>query len=284
MWMVKFWEKVTNDETAQALAGVLILLVVGGLVIAPCLSYVSTGLESSRVLIRNVNGLYAADAGVGDVLWCLENGLPVHTELPENLNGMAVTMQTEEKGEYTLSGGELVTGGGHDDWLGLDSDIVWDGGAGAYKYDITVTWQAEPETLIHLEKVGARLPVGYDYQPGSAALFGDNLSTDEPTDELDGSGAHLLEWVLPPPRPWVDESNPTRTQTFYMTGVGDLVDYYSWVVATRNDVGSVGEITGILYQITAVATCPQTSETTAVLVAEVILSGGEASIVSWQTS
>ena len=101
---------------------------------------------------------------------------------------------------------------------------------------------------------------------------------------MDGAGAHLVSWEFSTPRPWVDKDNPTRTQTFYITGAGDIEDYYSWVVATRSDVGSVGEINGTLYRITATATCPEDGEIIAVVVADVMLSEGETSIVSWSSN
>ncbi len=284
MGIFRRWKQAAKDESGQVLAGVLLLLFVGGLFIAPCLSHASTGLNSGRVLVRNVSGLYAADAGIADVLWCLGNEVPAHTELPENLNGMTVTMQTEELGWYSLVWGELVEEGIHGDWLVVSSDVVWGGEGGPHEFTITVDCQSDPTTKIFLAKVGVRLPVGFEYQPGSAGLFGDNLSYGEPYDEVDGAGAHLLEWVFSSPRPWVNQSEPTKTQSFYITGTGELTGYYSWTIAAEADIGNVGEISGELYRITAVATSPDTGETVAVIVADVMFSEGEATIVSWRTS
>jgi len=47
---------------------VLILLVVGGLLVAPSLDYAATSLNASRTLKQNLNGVYAADAGVEYIL------------------------------------------------------------------------------------------------------------------------------------------------------------------------------------------------------------------------
>jgi len=257
---------------------VLILLGLSGLLIAPCLGYASTSLNSGRAMVRSISGVYAADAGVEDALWCLENGIPIRTGLPQTLNGMGVTIQTEVKGDYNLYAGQLMTGSVHDDWLAVTGNIVEE--AGVYKYTITVMWQAESGTRIHVVEVGARLPVGHNYQPGSAAVFGDNLSTAEPNDTLDGAGAHMLKWALPPPYPYVEKDNPIRTQKFYVTGEGDQSGSYAWVVANRSDIGTVGEIRGTAYTITATAT--KDGEIVAV-VAEVLLPPeGEIFIVSWQ--
>ena len=281
--MAGLWKQIVRDGSGQALPLVLALLALGGLVITPCLSYASTTLNAGRIVEENVRGGLAADAGVEDVLWCLENGVPNHTSLSETVNRMAVAMQVEEKGTYTLFAGEWVGARHHSDWLEVTGNMTEEA-PGVYKYTITVTRQPETSGNITLAEVGARLPVDYNYQPGSAASFGDNLSIEKPDDTLDGAGAHLIEWEFPtpPPRPQLDEDNPTRTQIFYATGEGDLEGYYSWVVAQREDIDAVGEITGTVYIITATATDPGDGEITATVVADVMMSDGDISIVSWR--
>jgi len=68
--------KAIKGEKGQALPIFLILLVLCGLLIAPCLSYAATGLNSGRVVEKNVKGLYAADVGIEDALWKLKNNPP----------------------------------------------------------------------------------------------------------------------------------------------------------------------------------------------------------------
>jgi hypothetical protein len=157
--------------------------------------------------------------------------------------------------------------------------MVWDGGAGAYKYTITITREPETSGNIKLAEVGARLPVGYSYQAGSAALFGENLSIGVPDDDLDGTGAHLIKWVLDP-NPTLDAGNPTRTQIFYATGAGELDGHYAWVVANRADIGAVSELSGGFYIITATAS--EGSEIVAVIVANVMMSEGVPYVTAWQ--
>ncbi len=277
--MARFWQQILKGERGQALPVVLVLLVLGGLVIAPSLSHTATSLNSGRAMVRSVSGLYAAEAGVEDALWCLAENITVHTSLSETINGMTVTIQTETKGGYILYAGEWVTGEGHYDWLTVTGEIVWDGDAGAYKYTITVTRQPETSGNIKLAEVGARLPIGYSYQDGSAFDFVDNLSRAEPDDALDEAGAHLLEWELPS-NPTLTESDPTRTQIFYITGSGELEGHYVWVVANRADVGAVSELSGTFYIVTATAT--EGGETTATVVADVMMSEGLPYITSWQ--
>lgn len=280
--MVRLLKQIISNEKGQALPLVLALLVLGGLTIAPSLSYANTSLNSSRMLEEGVNGLYAADAGVENTLWCMENGIPPPQQLSDNINQMEVAIQTEEKGIYTLYLGELILPGEHYDYLDVDGEMVWDGEAEAYEYTITVTWQPnEGMPVIHLEGVGARLPIGYSYQLGSAASFVGNISTDEPDETLDGIGAYLLHWELDPPLSFVSENNTVQTQAFYINGEGSQEGDYAWVLANREDVGAVSEITGTSYKITATATRPVDDRTTAKIVADTIR-GEMTYIVSWQ--
>jgi hypothetical protein len=62
-----------RDQKGAALTLVLILLVLGGLIMAPLLGLMSAGLMSGRVYENNMYVLYAADAGVDDGLWQVRN-------------------------------------------------------------------------------------------------------------------------------------------------------------------------------------------------------------------
>ena len=283
--MVRLLKQILSSEKGQVLPVVLALLVIGGLTIAPSLNYAATSLNAGRIIDEGVRGVYAADAGIEDALWFLENGMSPSTQLLENINQMEVTMQTEEKGTYTLYLGELIQPGEHNDYLDVDGEMAWDEEAQAFKYIVTVTWQPEPgASTIHLVEVGARIPVGYEYQQYSSAMFPENLSTDddnELTQTLDTSGAWLLNWDLKSSNPSVSEGNPVQTQTFYITGEGSQEGHYAWVVASREDIGAVGEITGNSYKITATATRSEDGRTTAKIVADVMI-GETTYIVSWQ--
>jgi len=280
--MVRLLRQMISSEKGQILPLVLALLVFGGLVIAPSLSYAATSLNSSRMLEERMNGVYAADAGVEDALWCLRNGISPSEQLSENINQMQVAIQTEEKGTYTLYFGELIQPGEHNDYLDVDGEVIWDEEAEAYKYTITVIWQPESGVpVIHLRGIGARLPIGYSYQSGSAAGFVDNLSADEPDEMVDSVGAYLLDWEFGTPEPSVSQSNPVQTQTFYITGEGSQEGDYVWVLASREDIGAIGEITGTSYGITATATRPGDGKTTAKIVADVMIAE-TTYILSWQ--
>ena len=282
--MLRHLKQLVSSEKGQALPIVLALLVIGGLTIIPSLGYVTTNLKSSRMLVEGVRGVYAADAGIEDALWSLSNGIPPSAQLSDNVNQMEVAIQTENKGDYTLYLAQLIEPAGHSHYLDIFGEMVWDGGANAYNYTITITWQADPGSPpIKLAEVGARIPIGYSYQSGSAANFTENLSTDEPDETLDAQGAYLLNWVLGSPRPAVSENVTVKTQTFYITGEGSQEGHYAWVVAAEGDIGAVGEISGTFYRITATATHPGNGETTARIVADVMIEEeGRIYIISWQ--
>ncbi len=281
--MLRFLKQIIGDEKGQALPVVLALLIVGGLMVTPTLNYAATSLNSGRIIEKGVNGLYAADAGVEYTLWYLTNDIPPPQQLPENINRMEVALQSEELGTYTLYFGELIQTDGHINYISVEGEMVWDGTAGAYKYTITVIWQPESGIpVIHLEEVGARIPLGYGYQSWSAASFAENLSTNEPDEVVDGAGAYMLNWVPESPYPSVSEDDPVQTQTFYITGEGSQEGDYAWVVANREDIGAVGEINGTIYRITATATRYGDGETTAEIVADAVIAEGTADIISWQ--
>ena len=279
--MARLWQQIVKGETGQALIAVLALLVVGGLIIAPTISYASTSLKAGQIIQKSTSGILAADAGVEYALWHIKNyDFPLPLELQENINQMEVEMEYETIGEYSLYNGMLVELADHYDWVDVETELEWDEPADAYKYTITVT--GIDQSTIHLEEVGARLPVGYSYQLGSAASFPGNESTEDPLDELDNVGVHFLTWAFGQPQPSVKEGNPPLIHSFYFTGEGSLNGAYSGVVAAESDVGTVGEVLGLFYTIMATATSPEDSEVTATVTADVMSQAGEISIINWQ--
>ncbi len=131
-----------------------------------------------------------------------------------------------------------------------------------------------------------RLPIGYEYVEDSAADFAENLSTDEPDITQDWATAYIVRWDMPSPRPEVSETTPTATQTFYITGEGELDGDYACVEAQSGDIGKIGEVIGTFYSITSTATNPETSEITATLVADIVVddTDGEVYVISWKVS
>ncbi len=68
----------TRDQRGMAmLTLVLLLLVLGGLVLAPLLGLMSTGLIAGQIYEKKTCEYYAADAGVEDAIWRIQNDPPV---------------------------------------------------------------------------------------------------------------------------------------------------------------------------------------------------------------
>jgi len=67
-------KRLIKNEKGQALVMVLILLLIGGLIIGPLLSYMGNGLNIGSVYEGRTAELYAADAGVEDAVLQIEQG------------------------------------------------------------------------------------------------------------------------------------------------------------------------------------------------------------------
>lgn len=114
---MKLLKSMLKNQAGQALPMVLILLVLGGLLIVPMLSFMTTNLTAGRVIEGKTEGIYAADAGIADALWKLGNGVPLFASGPSYLltengnpviiNGMTVTVEKVAITQH--EGGDLYT-------------------------------------------------------------------------------------------------------------------------------------------------------------------------------
>jgi hypothetical protein len=74
-------KKAIRDEKGAALILAIILLLVGGLIVAPLLAYMGTGILTGEVYDTRTAELYAADAGVEDAVWKIQNSVDEVKEL-----------------------------------------------------------------------------------------------------------------------------------------------------------------------------------------------------------
>lgn len=296
--MVRLLKQLLNNQKGQALAIVLALLAIGGLTIAVSLNYATTNLKGSQIVEEKMDGVYAAGSGVEYALWALQKGLwsvpegaTTSNTTPENINQMVVGIQAQNKGTKTLvlAGWSPITTE-HPDYVRVTKSIAWDEGAQAYLYTVNVTWQVQSGSPnVFIEEIGVRIPADYNYVMDSTTRS-DNKTVSNPSPpynplNVDGR-ADLLSW------PWKDWHSQLRplitdvvkvyTQTFYITGTESLGGSYALVKTDRGDIGTVGEITGTLYKITARARRPQDGRTTAEIVADLMMMGGVPYIMSWQ--
>jgi hypothetical protein len=71
--MKKFLRRIMKGEKGHGMDLVLVLLGVGGLIMAPLLGLMSTGLLAGQVYEKKTDELYAADAGVEDAVWKIQH-------------------------------------------------------------------------------------------------------------------------------------------------------------------------------------------------------------------
>jgi hypothetical protein len=114
MKLLKTMKGKLKDESGQALAVSLIMLALGGLLVVPMLSFMTTNLNANRQIDRKNLELYAADAGVEQILWNIQYNQydptdnPTGFKLPKSgdpptsvsvpdINGRTVTVQISKE-------------------------------------------------------------------------------------------------------------------------------------------------------------------------------------------
>lgn len=95
--------KFIKGQKGQALPIVLVLLVLGGLVIAPTLQHASTSLKGHEVVERKSDELYTADSGIDYALFKMSNGETTINDY--QLNGKTVSVNITDMGD----GSYLIT-------------------------------------------------------------------------------------------------------------------------------------------------------------------------------
>ena len=68
--------RLMKDEKGAAMVVAMVLLVISGLVSAPLLAHMSTGIVTGEVYEVRTAELYAADAGVEDAVWNIQHEVP----------------------------------------------------------------------------------------------------------------------------------------------------------------------------------------------------------------
>jgi len=119
-------KRLVRDEKGASLVLVLILLLIGGLIIGPLLSYMGTGLITAKVYETRTAELYAADAGVEDAIWKIQHGetpvcaayrswtYPSPLDPPIILNGKSVqvTIEYQDDGSFKITSTAITDDGG----------------------------------------------------------------------------------------------------------------------------------------------------------------------------
>lgn len=252
-----------KKQKGQALILVLILLLVGGLIIAPLLAFMSTGLRTGQVYENKMMELYSADSGVEDAIWKIktEDELiptlptfpepkPVHYIVPD-INGINVEVWVENL--WVLEGLEepsqrMIIHGmtSHGDWMVLGRSQSEEG---IYQVEVTfVTGKGGKK----LEKMGVWLPSKFEYVVGSCSDYEENLWLEDPTTQSRGNGTVLI-WEYD-----VVQFEPSglpqiRTQTFKLMPEEEPTWSLAWIKFQPNDMDLAWDGELGIYKVTSVA-------------------------------
>ena len=117
-------KKLIRDEKGHAMVLTLIMLLIGGLVSAPLLDHMGTGIVTGEVYEVKTAELYAADAGVEDAMWNIQ----LKTDKVQGLT------QCDQSTNYTITG---VNGKTVDVTITLMT--IWDDVPCDYRIESTAT-------------------------------------------------------------------------------------------------------------------------------------------------
>ena len=104
-------KKAMRDEKGAALVLTLVLLLVGGLVIAPLLGFMGTGIIAGEVHEKRMDELYAADAGVEKAFWYIvsEGYIPSEDSLTANEKEVDIYIEKDVDGCRTYRVTSIAT-------------------------------------------------------------------------------------------------------------------------------------------------------------------------------
>lgn len=256
--MKKILNKLLKNEEGQVFVLALILLVVGGLIIAPLMGFMSTGLIVGQVFEKKMDGLYAADAGVEDAMWKIKNNPPAtypdSYELPADVNEMLVSIVMEEVTTfYTL---DVGGGGPHNYYFELESEPVpppyYDAGEDDYIYEWRLILINKTHQPVKVERIIVSYSTELEYLSGlhDEDIVGLKSGSFESftTEFTYLESTTIITWEFTPPRPEIeaapDPENEVYTTvicTFKLVGPEDAAGITVLLVTSRQDVGAVWE-------------------------------------------
>ncbi|MEA3442622.1 MAG: hypothetical protein U9R04_03915 [Chloroflexota bacterium] len=252
-----FGELIKVEKGQGALVMVLVMLVLGGLIIAPLLSYMGTGLKVGQMHEEKTQELYAADAGVEDAMWQIQNDQiptdPYHYHLTVNNKDVTVEIDSISTEEYLavlldLPPGQLNANHPHQDWVVIYTSPA----AGEYQIEVTYNGTAAKRKISGL---GAWLEGAYNYTDNTAVGITEEAPNVKP---YSGGTAFIWDWQKQGPE---FSRGETKIQTFEFTPEEIPPRDLAWVLSSSSDVWlSTGGVFSA-YTITAEATTSDTKWT-----------------------
>ena len=208
-------KRLTRDEKGAALVMVLILLLISGLISGPLLSYMGNGLSTGEVYEKRVDELYAADAGVEDAVWKIQQGEvslcpgnPTYSYDISDINGKSVDVTItsfDGVGNLTLTYRVVATATGDGIGTEIEAYIKGVNPYGDYEGLLGQVLTSQGEITL---------------QPGSNVTppEGDH-SPEEYYDDPWPTAEELAEWYLPD----VAGVEPYDSDTFDLDGEDDWI-------------------------------------------------------------
>jgi hypothetical protein len=275
---MKIWLlEISKDQRGTALLLTVIMMFIGSLLILPSLSFISTSVKTGEMIENNLRGLYAAESGIEDAIWRMENDTPASFPFSYQLsdvNKMMVNVTIEEV--TTIAGKEVVPSGVHSEDLLVTKATVYS--SGIYYYTLTVTNNGEGN--VKVEMILIDFPPGLEYVAGST---GGDLYNDDPVVVGDAMSGITIYWEFIPPYPTVPEGT-SRQHTFQLNGPAGInnPEGHAAVRASRQDIGVIWDVDSRPYSISAEAI---DTDSNVVSTIRVGLWGGINSIIScWQVN
>ena len=228
-------------QGGMAFPAVLVLFALGSLIIVPSIGYVATNVNFGVKGAEEFKAILAADAGVEDALWKIQNdvpdSLPYSYELT-GINGFTVDVEIDEVS--MLAGEEMVREGTQEDRLLVTSNVTYNEIEGLYNYNLMFT--SNHNKPIKITKFVVYFSPGVGYIADSTTS---NIT--KPVDlEPAVTGTPLtgitLIWENESPHPVV-ATYTTEYHLFKLSGPPGMeeliMESYGFVQALSIDVGSV---------------------------------------------
>jgi len=260
--------KLRNDEAGFALMWVLVVIILAGIILVPLLLLMTSGLHSSAHHEERMLRFYAADAGIEDAAYKIQNDDP---NLPPNASDEWSYTLDEEVNDYqidvTIENFWILTGLESEAFgtmphaeLVVVGTIPEEG-----KYYVEFSYDVSVGNL-KIDRVGAWLPSGYSYVPDSSGgIVTHNKIPDNP-DEFAFRGGTALIWDftgtvnfedMPPPgggEPGSAEFPIKRVLSFqYTPSSPDPKGLFSWIRTNRHDIYLSWDTSSGTYQVTSTA-------------------------------
>jgi len=264
--MKKILKKLLRTEKGQSLPMVLILIAVGGLILAPLLSYASSGLKVGQTYERIADEFYAADAGIEDGLWHINYN---------HLNDVIDTYQRYEYGtEYTyppsypieVNDTEVTVKikniwipkdipapefDDAEDLIGAGKLIITGGVSAELTQEVKIYYYKDDgDATLLVNEIGIWLPPGVSYNPAGECTLETWLDADPDADYTREStphkGGEAIVWtfteLLPfSSLPGVNEIDTPMTCSFTFRFLPDdpaserIPEAVSWITTTGVD-------------------------------------------------